>query len=258
MSESTGHSPPTIARVFAGDAAVRRHIADTTASTSDAAQLMHEHEKRQLFRRLIDPGIFRPNSREVAMNALKTLSMIAENMLREPENPKYRSFKRENDTIKRRLIEPKGALEYALELGFRPKVVDFQSHYVFGPSHTEDLRIGAAMLKEALDRETAKEEREVRNREEQKAAAAAVARNVKLAFLDDRKNKMMHDEMERARREAREAAAATGAGAGAGLGESSPERNPIPMPGGPGHTLSLSGADDVDALELDQPPPYNG
>jgi len=40
--------------------------------------------------------------------------MIAENILREPENPKYQTFKRENDLIKRRLIEPKGALEYAL------------------------------------------------------------------------------------------------------------------------------------------------
>jgi hypothetical protein len=39
---------------------------------------------------------------------------MADNILREPDNPKYRSFKRENDTIKRRLIQPKGALEYAL------------------------------------------------------------------------------------------------------------------------------------------------
>lgn len=39
---------------------------------------------------------------------------MAENILREPENPKYHTFKHENDTIKRRLIQPKGALEYAL------------------------------------------------------------------------------------------------------------------------------------------------
>ena len=39
---------------------------------------------------------------------------MADNILREPDNPKYQMFKRENDTIKRRLIEPKGALEYAL------------------------------------------------------------------------------------------------------------------------------------------------
>lgn len=39
---------------------------------------------------------------------------MADNILREPDNPKYQMFKRENDTIKRRLIQPKGALEYAL------------------------------------------------------------------------------------------------------------------------------------------------
>ena len=33
--------------------------------------------------------------------------MMAENILREPDNPKYQMFKR-------RLIQPKGALEYAL------------------------------------------------------------------------------------------------------------------------------------------------
>lgn len=42
-----------------------------------------------------------------------------------------------------------------------------------------DLRIGAAILKEALDRELEKEERLQRNREEQKAAEAVVAQNVR-------------------------------------------------------------------------------
>lgn len=41
---------------------------------------------------------------------------MADNILRDPENPRYHSFKHENDTIKRRLIQPKGALEYALEV----------------------------------------------------------------------------------------------------------------------------------------------
>lgn len=169
----------------------------------------------------------------------QTLSTIAENLLREPENPRYHTFKHENDTIKRRLIQPKGALEYALEVGpaslFVPrplsvffdtchdvafylawippksesslsivhrlggwknpdvdarggcllnlKVMNLQSHYVFKPSKMADLRIGAAMLREAIDRETEKEERVQRNREEQKAAAAAVAQNVRFFFL---------------------------------------------------------------------------
>jgi hypothetical protein len=112
-------SPPPTAQVLAEAAAGRRASTETGVSS---AQLMQEHEKRQNFRRLIDPGIFRPNSNQVAMDSLKTLSTMADNILREPDNPKYRSFKRENDTIKRRLIQPKGALEYALALGFSPKV----------------------------------------------------------------------------------------------------------------------------------------
>lgn len=55
------------------DAAARRH-ANAEASSS-ATQLMQEHDKRQMFRRLIDPGIFRPNSKEVAMDSLKASSV---------------------------------------------------------------------------------------------------------------------------------------------------------------------------------------
>lgn len=51
------------------EAAAKRHVnSDVGTST---AQLEQEHEKRQHFRRLIDPGIFRPNSKPVAMDALK-------------------------------------------------------------------------------------------------------------------------------------------------------------------------------------------
>lgn len=60
-------------------------------------------------------------------------------------------------------------------------MTDFQSYYVFNPSKIADLRIGAAMLREAIDRETQKEERSRRSREEQKAAAAAVAQNVRFS-----------------------------------------------------------------------------
>lgn len=63
--------------------------------------------------------------------------------------------------------------------------MDFQSYYVFNPSKMVDLRIGAAMLREAMDRETQKEEQSQRNREEQKAAAATVAQNVRFFLSED-------------------------------------------------------------------------
>ena len=44
----------------------------------------------------------------------QTLSTIAENLLREPDNPKFRQFKSTNTIIKRDLVDPKGTLEYAV------------------------------------------------------------------------------------------------------------------------------------------------
>lgn len=69
-----------------------------------------------------------------------------------------------------------------------------------------------------------------------------------LAFMDDRKTKMMRDEMERESREARESARASGGVASPP--PPSPVQSPVPMPG-LGHTLAS-----VDNPDVDQPPPY--
>jgi len=42
--------------------------------------------------------------------------MIAENLIREPENPKFQQFKPTNNVIKRDLVDSKGALEFAIEV----------------------------------------------------------------------------------------------------------------------------------------------
>lgn len=157
--------------------------------------------------------------------------------------------------------------------------MDFQSYYVFNPRRMADLRIGASILKEALDRETEKEERAQRSRQERKAAEAAVARDVrpflppihdmvflhwrvfdrmtyaslsrqvKLAFLDDRKAKMLRDQRERELQGARQSARES---LGASPPPASPPSSPVPMPG-PGHTLAAVDQTDPD---MDQPPPY--
>ncbi|KAF7352763.1 PUB domain-containing protein [Mycena venus] len=107
---------------------------------------------------------------------LLTLLTIAENLLREPDNPKFQQFKPTNSLIKRELIDPRGTVEYARELGFYPEVKDFQPYYTFNPRKKDNLRIGA---------------------------------EIRLAFEDDRKMKLLHDELEKERRDARIAAAAT-------------------------------------------------
>lgn len=96
-----------------------------------------DHDRRQEFRRLVDPGITRPNSREVANEAIKvrfchlltvfihterpnstakTLLMLAGNLIDHPEEAKYQRFKPTNAAIKRTIVDPKGSLEYAVEV----------------------------------------------------------------------------------------------------------------------------------------------
>jgi len=173
-----------------------------------AAQLAIERDRRQRFRRLLDPGIIRPNPRQQAMSSLKTLLTISENLLREPDNEKYRQFKPTNNMIKRELVDRKGALEYAIELGFKPEVINFQPYYTFQRRHFEELQIGSTILKEYLAIETEKEERIALAKKNEKAAHDAVAEKVKLAFMDDRKAKSVRDQIEREQRAGRAEAAA--------------------------------------------------
>jgi len=227
-----------ISDALASAAEQRVHLLPTQPS---AAQLAIEHERRQTFRRLIDPGIVRPNSKEQALASLKTLLTIAENLLREPENLKYQQFKPTNSVIKKHLVDTKGTLEYAIELGFRPEVKSFQPYYKFNSRHMNDLEIGAFILREFLKLEDEKAERATRSKVDQKAVAAAVTQQVKLAYMDDRKTKMLRDEQEKERREAR----ASGLVHQAERQEvdSTPEPSTLHMPGS-GYLLN------------DRPPPY--
>ncbi|KZP33032.1 hypothetical protein FIBSPDRAFT_774381 [Athelia psychrophila] len=241
---------PEIAPETLAAAAQRRALAGQ-AYISPEMQSLHEYELRLSFRRLIDPGIVRPNSKDTATSSLKTLLTISENILRDPENPKYLRFKATNDTIKKRLIEPKGALEYAIALGFRPDVEDFQPFYRFNPKKMIDLRVGAAILKEAIELDTEKQERLDRSKREEKAAAAAVASNIKMAFLDDRKTKLMRDQRERERREARAAAVAAGTleehqAPSESMGSPTPS-SPHPNMPGEGRSLLTIQSTDVDS-----------
>jgi hypothetical protein len=248
MSSPTASLPTSsISTEALAEAAERRNRQAKPQLT--AAQLAAEHERRQKFRRLIDPGITRPNAKERALSSLKTLLAISENLLREPENPKYQQFKPTNTIIKRDLIDPKGALEFAIELGFRPEVQNFQPYYTFQRHHIENLRTGATILKEYIDLEIEKQERSARAKKSEKEVHEAAAAKVKLAYMDDRKAKIMRDELEKEQRAGRAIAAANRAALQATSprpGSSSPETS---MPGS-GHILGLTSIDE------DEPPAY--
>ncbi|TFY70166.1 hypothetical protein EVG20_g2839 [Dentipellis fragilis] len=209
LSQSPPRSPsPTSARE-ARLAAIQNRLAQehTEAAISGPSNYIPfdaDHEKRQEFRRLIDPGILRVNRREQALASLQVKSMlpdvlqwdihpfpvrlqtlltIAENIIREPHNSKFKQFKPTNSRIKRDLVDPKGTLEYAVALGFRDEVIvyDFQPLYVFKDKHMPDLLIGAAILKEVMHTEAEKQEREERRAKLQKEEEQA--RVEKVTFI---------------------------------------------------------------------------
>lgn len=63
------HTPSAISPEALAAAAERRSRSQPPQVS--AAQLAAEHEKRQHFRRLVDPGIIRPNSKEQGIASLK-------------------------------------------------------------------------------------------------------------------------------------------------------------------------------------------
>lgn len=151
---------------------------------------------------MIDPGIMRGADKNTALATLKILLKIGENLMSEPDNIKYQQFKPTNTIIKKNLVDVKGAMEYAVAMGFRADVQDFQPYYVFDPSCSKELRIGAEVVREALTRETEKEERVQKYRKEEKSLKQLQAEQVKLAFQDDRKRRALQDKLARERRNA--------------------------------------------------------
>jgi hypothetical protein len=69
-SSSSYTNPPT--NVLAAAAERRAMLLKQTDHLTEAEQ----HEKRQSFRRLIDPGIIRPNTQEVATASLKVCVLL--------------------------------------------------------------------------------------------------------------------------------------------------------------------------------------
>lgn len=180
----------------------------------------------------MDPGIVRPNPREVAYEAIKTLLTLAGNVIDHPDDKKYQKFKTTNTIIRKKIVDPKGTLEYAVELGFRPEVIDFQPYYIFDKSSWNDLLIGHAVLKEFEHREAEKEQHLARARAEEKAAIEAQKEKIRLAFLDDRKSKLQSDERERELRAARAAKPPS----------PEPETEPVTPPQMPGSGSILFGS----------------
>ncbi|KAK0222751.1 hypothetical protein EDD85DRAFT_860959 [Armillaria nabsnona] len=159
------------------------------------------YQMRTELRRMIDVGILgmvndhEPSKEGVA--SLKTLLKLANKIIENPDNEKYQRIKINNPTIKKDIMEPKGALEFAIKMGFRQrKVIEMEAYRVFIPQYRDDLVLCASLLKKAIDREHLRLDERLKlareNEEKEEQRATAMKR-----FFDDRKKREENDKRER-------------------------------------------------------------
>ncbi|SJL14152.1 uncharacterized protein ARMOST_17607 [Armillaria ostoyae] len=159
------------------------------------------YQMRTELRRMIDVGILGMiNDHEASKEgvaSLKTLLKLANKIIENPDNEKYQRIKINNPTIKKDIMEVKGALEFAIKMGFRQrKVTEMEAYRVFIPKYRDDLVLCASLLEKAIERERLRVDeglklaRENEEKEEQRAIAMK-------RFVDDRKKKEENDRRER-------------------------------------------------------------
>jgi len=186
------------------EAATRAAEARSTPKDPNHVLEKESLDEKKAFRRIIITQIERHNDDRVSIESVKVLLKLANNILQNPEEHKYLKFKTTNPTIRRHIVEPKGGLEYAVAMGFRMEVQNFQMTYTFHPTpnNLKSLRNGADCLNEVVLRHTDAAEQARRAKETEKAAKARREELVRLAYEEDRREKKVRDEMEKQRREA--------------------------------------------------------
>ncbi|KAG9104476.1 hypothetical protein FRC06_002132 [Ceratobasidium sp. 370] len=161
------------------EAALKRFNQSKTHSEEESAELRYERERpvRRKFRRLADPGIVRNNNEADTKKAFEILLKLSQNLLSDPENPKFREFKSTN------------------AMGFRAAVEDFQPKYVWHPTpeNLVALRVGAEIIREHTELAAAKEQMANKSKQTIAEEKAAAVQKALLAFEDDRKTKKLLD-----------------------------------------------------------------
>ncbi|KAI0352951.1 hypothetical protein OH77DRAFT_749030 [Trametes cingulata] len=173
-----------------------QHLRLTDPSRVLYTDFDHEHDDRQRFRKRIDRDIIAANPPKVALQSLRVVLKLAENILAEPTNERFRRFKITNDTVRKSIMEPKGVLQLVVDLGFREKAENYDSYYVFNGQHVNLLRIGASIIKEALARESLREDEAVKLAREQAEREEAWER-ARLRIKDDRRSVAARTQRER-------------------------------------------------------------
>ncbi|WVW78551.1 hypothetical protein I302_100507 [Kwoniella bestiolae CBS 10118] len=183
--------------------------ASLSRQSSDTAWRPSEKEDRETrikFSRLLDRGIVRDNSYKDSADAVETLIKISNNII-DSNDPKYRTIKATNSTIKNKVLDVKGGHDYLIALGFRTQTVEFTLHYVFSSTlkKMHELKIGAEVLSDHLK---ALQERVELSRQSKIYGASVEASRKKAALADieaDREVVRARAAREKIVREAREA-----------------------------------------------------
>ncbi|TBU49542.1 hypothetical protein BD309DRAFT_947091 [Dichomitus squalens] len=179
----------TVDRKALLEAAEKRNKALRDKTPSQVLYMPHdeEHRSRQDFRKRVD-YIITANKPPQAFESLKTVLQISRNILRKPEELRFRKFKLNNNKIKSLIVEPKGVLELVVDLGFREKAENFESYYVYSARTHNGLRVGASMIEEILEREMKKYEEEEKRKEREQQEEEELVEKLYNQILDDRKS----------------------------------------------------------------------
>jgi len=159
------------------------------------------HTARQEFRRLLDPGILQNNDKNDAAKSLRFLNRVTENILKNPDNPKYQRLKINKDSMKQHVMSKRGTVEFLQKVGFREQIVELDTMLVFNPKRMDDLRTGARCLDEVIKNQVQTIEDAERAKRQAIANEKAAKTKVMNAVRDDRQRVAARVERERLARE---------------------------------------------------------
>ena len=106
-----------------------------------------------------------------ALAAIELMLKLINNIVANPDDPKFRKFRANNPTISQKLIRCPGGQDLLVALGFRTKVFEFEEHWVVeeGPLLLRTLSEACPLLENYRDLERKKVERNAKQRQEKLA-----------------------------------------------------------------------------------------
>ena len=92
--------------------------------------------------------LVKDNNKYLVMDALNILLKLFENIIKDPNEVKYRNFKISNETLKNKVLNLNHSLSYLESIGYRKKDDEF---YIFDNQNTSNIIIAIDVSKYILD-----------------------------------------------------------------------------------------------------------